>query len=443
MNKKVSVTAIMLVLIFAIPLFAEETKKTMIAPLCKTCHQVDSNMMRGMLENITLRSKTIQMDLGTHKEIVKYTDCTELKNVSSFEDILNYKGKGFRINYVEKNGEKIAVLITRFDIIKTINPEDRLSKNEFKKFLAENKNAMILDVRPPMVYQEGYIPGAKVITTPDFDKYFPQILPQDKKTPLVFYCVGGCLSPTAAMRATSLGYETVKVYTGGFSDWSQTEYAFTTPTWLKLAIENNIPHVLIDVRGKDAVKEGYIKGAVSIPLNDLDAAKNIFPKQKNALIIFYGNGKEDAAKKVISWGYRSVRILTITYDEWKNAGNPVKTGAAKTSIVYVPKPKPGTISGAEFKKIVERKPSDTVILDVRTPEEVAEGKLKNSINIPIDEVLHRINEIPTGKKIVIHCAIGARAEMAYYLLKESKIESRYLDSKITIKKDGSFQITEE
>lgn len=442
--KKFLLIAIATMLAFTLPAFAaEDAKRPTLAPLCKNCHQPDSNMMRGFLENIAYKSNTIQMDLMTHKEIIKFNDCTVLKNVGSIEDLKNYKGKGFRITFAEKNGEKIAVMITRFDILQSILPQEKLTKEDLKKLMAEKKNTMLIDARPPMVYQAGHIPGAKLLPAPDFDKYYPQVLPQDKNTPLVFYCVGGCLSPTAAMRAKTLGYKNVYVYTEGFPDWSATEYAVTAPVWLKAAIEKDLAYVLIDIRPKAEVATGHIKTAVSIPLAELDAAKAGFPKQKNAPLIFYGKGKEDAAKKALSWGYKAVRILPSDYVEWKQAGNPVSTGAAATTINYVPKPKPGTISPAEFRQIAAKSPVDTVILDVRGADEAAEGRIRNSINIPNDELIHRLREIPVGKKVVVHCSTGVRAEMAFNALKDAKISSRYLDNKIDIKKDGTFVITEE
>lgn len=37
-------------------------------PLCRNCHQLDTNMMRGSLENFSMASQTLQIDVGTHKE---------------------------------------------------------------------------------------------------------------------------------------------------------------------------------------------------------------------------------------------------------------------------------------------------------------------------------------------------------------------------------------
>ncbi|MDP2170474.1 MAG: rhodanese-like domain-containing protein [Rhodocyclaceae bacterium] len=411
-------------------------------PLCKNCHQSDTNMMRGQLDGFAPPSQTIMMDLGTHKEVVKYDDDTAVKNIKEMEELKLHRGKGFRINYVEEKGEKKAVLVTRFDILQTIQSGDKLSRDEFKKFLADNKNVLVLDSRPPEPYQEAHIPGSKLLPAPAFDKMHAQVLPQDKSTPIVFYCVGGCLSPTNFMRTKAMGYTNVKVYTGGFPDWMQAEYATTTPAWLKTAIEKDFAYVLVDLRAADAVKAGHIKSAVSIPLADLDRAKDQFPKQKNAPIVLYGDGKEEAAKKLGSWGYRSVRVLPASFEDWKMAGNPVAAGDAKTAIAYVPKPRPGTVAVAEFTQLADKTPANIAILDVRSPSEAVGGKIKNAINIPLEEMPQRLAEIPKDKDIVMHCSGGMRAEMAHNLLKNSGINSRFLASAITVAKDGSFTIKE-
>lgn len=411
-------------------------------PLCRNCHQLDTNMIRGSLENFSMASQTLQIDVGTHKEILRFEDDVAIKNLKDIEDLKLYKGKGFRINYVEKKGEKHAVLITRFDILQTIQTGDKLSRDEFKKFLADNKNVLVLDSRPPEPYQEAHIPGAKLLPAPAFDKFQAQVLPQDKATPIVVYCVGGCLSPTNFMRIKAQGYTNVKVYTGGFPDWMQAEYAVTTPGWLKTAIEKDFAFVLVDLRPADAVKAGHIKSAVSVPFATLDNAKNLFPAQKNAPIILYGDNKEEAARKLIAWGYRSVRLLPSAFDDWKQAGNPVVTGDARTTIAYVPKPRPGTVTLEQFKDLADKAPADTLIVDVRSPSEAAAGRLKHAVNIPLDELTHRLTELPKDKKLVLHCELGTRAEMAFNLLKNLNVDSRYLNANVAIAKDGSYTLKE-
>ena len=57
------------------------------------------------------------------------------------------------------------------------------------------------------------------------------------------------------------------------------------------------------------------------------------------------------------------------------------------------------------------------MIDVRTVDEVAMGTIPGSINIPVDELRSRMNEIPKDKPIVIFCAIGLRGYLASNILK--------------------------
>ena len=54
---------------------------------------------------------------------------------------------------------------------------------------------------------------------------------------------------------------------------------------------------------------------------------------------------------------------------------------------------------------------------LRNTSEVKEGKIfQNSISIPLAEIRNRVNEIPTDKPIVIHCAGGYRSAAASSLV---------------------------
>jgi rhodanese-related sulfurtransferase len=60
---------------------------------------------------------------------------------------------------------------------------------------------------------------------------------------------------------------------------------------------------------------------------------------------------------------------------------------------------------------------DYTIVDVRNVSEVKEGKIfASAISIPLAEVRNRVNEIPTDKPIVVHCAGGYRSAAASSLL---------------------------
>ncbi|MCX7695305.1 MAG: FAD-dependent oxidoreductase [Caloramator sp.] len=56
------------------------------------------------------------------------------------------------------------------------------------------------------------------------------------------------------------------------------------------------------------------------------------------------------------------------------------------------------------------------IVDVRTDVEYEGGHLEGAVNIPVDELRKRINEIPRDKKIIVYCKIGLRGYVAYRIL---------------------------
>lgn len=431
--------------LFIVSLFAVLTcvsgamAKVPMAKLCGSCHDPEPGVMMGFLENIAIKSGTIQMDFMTHKEVVKFNEATRVKYVKDFKDIRNYKKKGFQLNYVEKDGEKLATEIIRFDILKVIKDEEKLSRDAFKLLLQDPK-VQVFDVRPPMKYKMGHIPGAGLIPAPAFDK-FSNKLPEDKSTPIIFYGVGGCLSPTALMKTKALGYSDVKIYTGGFPDWSKHEFGTVAVDWLKGAIAKDMPRVLIDLRSENDVAQGHIKGAVAMGFATLGASKDKFPERKNAPIIFYGQNSEKAAEQVVAWGYRAVRVLPISFEQWKESGAPVETGSAKSVITYVPKPKPGTIGGEAFEKMVAQISANVLFVDVRNPDELEKGSIKGALNIPVDLIGQRLAEIKGDKEVVLFCNTGIRAEMAHTVLQEKGLKNRYLDATVTFN-DGGFEVEE-
>lgn len=442
-NTVSSVLAATLILL-AGPSFAAEAKVPM-AQLCGNCHKPEPGIMMGFLENISLKAGTVQMNFLSHKEVVKFDEKTELKNVSSLEDIRNYTNKGFSIHFTEKDGEKRATAITRFDVLKAIEEGEykveKLSLKQFKQGM-QAKNAIVYDVRPPMQFKASHVPGAMPMPAPAFAQ-FKDKLPQDKAAPILLYDAGGCLSPTVAFNLKGMGYENVSVFTAGFPAWAKSDFGLTTTDWLNQAIKEGIPHVLVDLRAAEEVNNNHIQGALSIPYAQLAANKAKFPVQKDAPIILYGTEKEKAAQEIVAWGYRDVRVLPLTFDEWKTGGNPVAAGEAGSTIVYVPKPKPGTVRIADFEKAAAGTERNKFLVDVRNPDEVATGKIKGSLNIPADQIGSRLGELPAEKEIVLFCPTGVRAEMAYNILQQKDVASRYLDANISIAEDGSFEIKEK
>jgi rhodanese-related sulfurtransferase len=51
------------------------------------------------------------------------------------------------------------------------------------------------------------------------------------------------------------------------------------------------------------------------------------------------------------------------------------------------------------------------MLDVREPEEMADGRIADSVNIPMRDVGNRLSELPTDRDVVVICHLGGRSEL--------------------------------
>ena len=67
---------------------------------------------------------------------------------------------------------------------------------------------------------------------------------------------------------------------------------------------------------------------------------------------------------------------------------------------------------------VAAKTPGSFLLDVRKPEEHALSYIPGAVNIPVDELRGRINELPIDKPIIIYCEIGLRGYLAHRMLKQ-------------------------
>ena len=63
------------------------------------------------------------------------------------------------------------------------------------------------------------------------------------------------------------------------------------------------------------------------------------------------------------------------------------------------------------------------ILDVRTPEECALGMVQGAVNIPVNELRGRLDELPKGRRILVYCHVGLRAYIACRMLEQHGFEA--------------------
>ena len=170
-----------------------------------------------------------------------------------------------------------------------------------KKQVDSQADMVLVDSRPKRKkYDKGHIPGAVSIPDTQFDKFKDQ-LPAQKDKPLVFYCGGfKCkLSHKSAAKAIDMGYTNVKVFAAGYPAWKTVAVA-SAPVQVKAGTEEGSIDIeqfktimtqnpgsvhLIDVRDADEFATGTLKGAVNIPVDNLEAKITSLPADKPIIFI--------------------------------------------------------------------------------------------------------------------------------------------------------------
>ena len=63
------------------------------------------------------------------------------------------------------------------------------------------------------------------------------------------------------------------------------------------------------------------------------------------------------------------------------------------------------------------------LVDVRTPEEHAQGTLPGSMNVPLHVIHHGHKQLDKSKPVIVYCASGGRSEQAKSVLQSLGFEN--------------------
>ena len=123
--------------------------------------------------------------------------------------------------------QRLAVELTKLVDAPPFHPSDlqTLELGEFKP-LVDGGDALILDARPAPFYAQGHIPGALNLSRDDFAHDYRVVskkLDTSHDRPVIVYCSGGAChdSKLVASALLSLGFSNVRVFTGGWEEWTQ------------------------------------------------------------------------------------------------------------------------------------------------------------------------------------------------------------------------------
>ena len=90
----------------------------------------------------------------------------------------------------------------------------------------------------------------------------------------------------------------------------------------------------------------------------------------------------------------------------------------------------GLIDAVQWHEVDDLAVEGALLLDVRTEGEFAGGTIPGAVNVPLDELRDRMDEIPTDREVIVFCAVGMRGNAATRLLIQHGRTARNLDGGI-------------
>lgn len=190
-------------------------------------------------------------------------------------------------------------------------------------------------------------------------------------------------------------------------------YKLITTTALKQLLDENAATIIVDARNPEEYQEVHIKGAINVPQKKFSANQDKLPSDKNSMIVFYCNGikcgkSKKAAKQAIELGYTNILVYADGMPVWEEKGMPIYAGPNYEERIETTK-----ISPNELSKLMATSRDTFTVVDVRDPEEFAEGHIPRAINIPAADFASQSGVLDKKKKIIVYCNSGGRSYNAY------------------------------
>ena len=181
-----------------------------------------------------------------------------------------------------------------------------------------------------------------------------------------------------------------------------------TDEFEKLANQSGV--LILDVRNQIQFAEEHIPGSIFIGIDGGFApwVGAIVGDVKRPILLITPKGRE---KETIT------RLARVGFD---NALGFLEGGLSSWKVKGK---KTDSVSTIEASKLGKKIFDQTKIIDVRKNSEFSNGHLKNSLNIPLDQLSENFDKIPLEDNFFVHCAGGYRSMIASSILKSRGIDS--------------------
>ena len=162
---------------------------------------------------------------------------------------------------------------------------------------------------------------------------------------------------------------------------------------------------------------GYYPGATLL------AVKVIFRKSDGALLGAQAVGREGVDKRIDAFAM-AIQLGGTVYDleECELCYAP-QFGMAKSPANFAGMVGANVLRG-DMPLVHWDSLKDGFLLDVRHPEELAVEQLPGVVNIPVDELRGRLDELPRDREILVVCRSGQRAYYATRILTQNGFRAR-------------------
>ena len=336
--------------------------------------------------------------------------------------------------------------------------------------LTENPDLILIDVRTLGELEEkGTIAvGEQELITIPLENFIAEkaMWPADKDAEIVIYCGSGHRSTMAMTILLTEGYSNVTSLKGGFGGWKEAGFATVggVPTLadnyktmlanmtgyntvkadaLLVELAEDTPPFLLDVRsGEEVTEQGHIEGATHIPLNELAEQLDLLPSFDTPIVVYCGSGWRAtiAMTGLHAMGWTNVRALKTPFADLAAAGHVIVAGLPEPMVLDVAEVGEGLtapvdgavklaketgwgVKTAEDLNAALVEDPDLVLIDVRTPEELAEKGVisvegQELLAIPLESFIAEKTMWPADKdaEIVVYCGSGHRSTMAMTIL---------------------------
>jgi rhodanese-related sulfurtransferase len=166
---------------------------------------------------------------------------------------------------------------------------------------------------------------------------------------------------------------------------------------------------ILDVRDAAEYAKGHLAGSINIGLGGQYAtwAGTVLDRAKPIVIIAEPGREQEAALRLGRIGFD--HIMGYLRDGMESL-------ADRPDLVW-PTERIGVLVAAE--ELESAQPP--LLLDVRAAGEWSKKQIAGSVNVPLNHLQERINEVPRDRRIAVHCAGGYRSSIAVSILHQHGI----------------------